>query len=123
MYEFTFKIASHALTFVSIMLLFAGMASGAVFYNPYHKYNEYEAATYAAFHRPAWALGTSGLLFAASYGHAVFLQKVLSWNPWIPLSKLVYGAYLIHMSFQIRYVGASKSPRFFDYFDIVSIMM
>lgn len=36
------------------------------------------------------------------------------------MSKLVYGAYLIHMSFQIRYVGSSKSPRFFNYFDIVS---
>lgn len=99
------------------------MASGAIFYNPYHPYNVFEAATYAAFHRPAWALGTVGLLLAVSFGHATFLKHALSWSPWVPLSKLVYGAYLIHMSFQIRYVGMSKSPRFFDYFDIICLAL
>lgn len=99
--------------------MFGGMASGAIFYNPYVQYNEYEAAAYAAFHRPAWGLGTVGLLFVGGYGYATVIQKVLTWSPWIPLSKLVYGAYLIHINFQIRAVGMIRHVRFFSYFDNV----
>lgn len=96
------------------------MASGAIFYDPYYVYEPYESAMYAAFHRPAWGLGTIGIIFVASYGHANLLRQSLSWSPWVPLSKLVYGAYLIHMGFAIRQAGNTKSPKFFEYFDVVS---
>lgn len=44
------------------------MASGGVFYYPYHEYNAFEAALYAGLHRPAWALGSAILLLNTSYG-------------------------------------------------------
>lgn len=96
------------------------MASGAVFYNPYHEYNVLEAATYAGFHRLTWAVGTLGLLLTASYGHSTLIQRVLSWSPFVPLSKLVYGAYLMHMSFQFRSLGMTPGSQLFDYFNLVS---
>lgn len=95
------------------------MVGGAVFYNPYHEYNTLEAAAYASLHRLSWAVGTVGLLIVCSYGHATAPQKFLTWSPWIPLSKLVYGAYLSHMQFQLRNVGMTPGPKFFNYFDVV----
>lgn len=99
------------------------MVGGAVFYNPYHEYNALEAAAYASLHRLSWAIGTVGLLIVCSYGHAVAPQKFLTWSPWIPLSKLVYGAYLSHMQFQLRNVGMTPGPKFFNYFDVVRTRM
>lgn len=95
--------------------------SAKVFYNPYHPYDIIEAASYAAFHRLTWSVGTAGLFYIASFGHGGFFVKILSWTPWIPLSKLVYGAYLTHMSFQIRSAANRQSPLEAGIFDIVSI--
>lgn len=111
---------SHIITLVSVILLLGSMVGGAVFYNPYHEYNPFEAAAYASFHRASWAIGTIGLLIVCSYGHATALQRFLTWSPWIPLSKLVFGAYLSHMQFQLRNVGMTPGPKFFNYFDVVS---
>lgn len=111
---------SHSITLLSILLLFGSMVGGAVFYSPYHDYNAIEAAVYASLHRLSWALGTVGLLIVSSYGHAFVFRKFLTWSPWIPLSKLVYGAYLIHMQFQLRNVGMTAAPKMFNYFDVVS---
>lgn len=103
--------------------MLASIIGGAVFYDPYHEYNAIESATYAALHRPAFDIGTAGIIFVCSYGHASFFRKILAWSPWIPLSKLVYCAYLVHMQFQLRYASIFRSPREFSYFDIVSIQI
>lgn len=96
--------------------------SAKVFYDPYHSYDIIEAASYASLHRLTWALGTSGLFYVASYGHGRFFVKILSWTTWIPLSKLVYGAYLTHMQFQIRSAANRMSALEAGIFDIVSIL-
>lgn len=103
----------------SLFLMLVSLFSGMVFYDPYHTYNSVESAAYAALHRPAWALGSVGLLYVASFGHGSFLKKVLSWSPWIPLSKLVYGAYLTHFQFQLRSAAVFKNPMQIAYFDVV----
>lgn len=114
-----FQMKSHIITLISVILLLGSMVGGAVFYNPYHKYNPIESAAYASFHRASWGIGTVGLLLVCSYGHATALQRFLTWSPWIPLSKLVYGAYLSHMQFQLRNVGMTPGPKVFNYFDVV----
>lgn len=96
------------------------MYSAKIFYNPYHSYDVIEAASYASLHRLSWAVGTAGLFYVASFGHGSFFAEVLSWNPWIPLSKLVYGAYLTHMSFQLRSAANRMSPVEIGIFDVVS---
>lgn len=118
------------------------MASGGVFYDNYHSYNSLEAALYAGLHRPAWALGSAILLLTASYGRigkkTIFKIKVklncfffnegvmktfLNWKPWIPLSKLVYSAYLIHMCWQLRSTAMVMSPRYATFFDIFQLAL
>ncbi|XP_066262600.1 nose resistant to fluoxetine protein 6-like [Euwallacea similis] len=106
---------------LSLCSLAAAVFSGAAFYDPYHPYNPYTSGAYAGLHRALWALGTIGLMYVASYGHASLISKVLSWSPWIPLSKLQYGAYLIHMQFQLRSAASFMNPRYITYFDLISL--
>lgn len=115
------KLRSHLITSISILLLFGGMSSGALFYNPYIPYSAWASALYAGLHRPAWAFGSAGLFYAASFGHAGILRAFLSWRPWLPLSKLVYGAYLCHMVFQFRSVASVTGTRHFSYIDVVQL--
>lgn len=117
------RFSSHALTAGSLLVIFVSIATGSVFYNRYHEYNAIEAGVYASLHRVAWSAGTVGLLFSASYGHATIIKSVLSWSPWVPLGKLVYGAYLIHMSFQFRSVANTATPKYLTYFDVMCLAL
>ncbi|XP_018579714.2 nose resistant to fluoxetine protein 6-like [Anoplophora glabripennis] len=115
------RTQSFAIVMGSLFLMLVSLFSGMVFYDPYHSYNSVESAAYAALHRPAWALGSVGLIYVASFGHGSFLKKVLSWSPWIPLSKLVYGAYLTHFQFQLRSAAVFKNPKQIAYFDVFAL--
>lgn len=116
---FIFQVKSYCILLVSFVLITISIVGGSVFYDPYHKYNAVESAMYAALHRPAFAVGSVGVLYVASFGHARPIYKILTWSPWIPLSKLVYGAYLIHMNFQLRAAAKFMNPRQISYFDVV----
>ncbi|XP_050499016.1 nose resistant to fluoxetine protein 6-like isoform X1 [Diabrotica virgifera virgifera] len=117
------RMKSFGILALSILFLIICVFSGKVFYDPYHIYNAVEAASYASFHRLAWGVGTVGILYIASFGHAAIIKTILSWKPWIPLSKLVYGAYLCHMSFQLRSAAKFMSPRQLTYFDVISLAL
>lgn len=105
------------------MLITSTILTGSVFYDPEYKYNAVEAGLYASLHRTMWSIGTAGLFYAASYGTANFLYKILSWSPWVPISKLVYGAYLVHFQFQLRSVAKKGGPDLLTYFDLVGIIL
>lgn len=49
------------------------------------------------------------------------MKVFLEWTPWIPLSKLVYGAYLVHMCWQLRAAAMAKSPRYLDELSIITM--
>lgn len=95
--------------------------TGAIFYDENYKYNAIESGIYNSLHRTVWALGSVGIIYVASYGRSKFIYNVLSWSPLIPLSKLVYGAYLIHMQFQMRAVAKKGGADFVSYFDVVRV--
>lgn len=116
---FFFQKKSLVIMTASIILILGSILTGAVFYNPYHPYNALESGLYSALHRVAWALGSIGLLYVASFGHAIPLNRILTWSPWIPLSKLIYSAYLIHMQFQLRAAAQFRNPQKIGYFDTV----
>ncbi|KAJ8954784.1 hypothetical protein NQ318_014895 [Aromia moschata] len=117
------RTKSFGIIAASLCLMCVAVFSGKVFYDPYHDYNAIESASYAALHRFAWAVGSVGLLYVTSFGHASFMRKILSWRPWIPLSKLVYGAYLAHMQFQLRSAARFMNPRQITYFDVMALSL
>ncbi|KAJ8925875.1 hypothetical protein NQ315_009727 [Exocentrus adspersus] len=114
---------SYIIFTASLALMITTLLTGTIFYNPYYVYNAVESSIYAALHRTLWAVGSIGILYVASYGHAKFVYKFLSWKPWIPLSKLVYGAYLVHMQFQLRAVARKGGADAVTYFDVISFAL
>ncbi|KAI0242823.1 O-acyltransferase like protein [Lamellibrachia satsuma] len=51
---------------------------------------------YMAMCRNAFALGIGWLVFACCTGYGGFVKRFLSWNVFIPFSRLTYTLYLIH---------------------------
>ncbi|KAJ8954786.1 hypothetical protein NQ318_014897 [Aromia moschata] len=117
------RVYSDSILSLSLVLLATTILTGTIFYDPYYEYNAVESAFYAAFHRTLWAMGSIGLLYVASYGRASLIYNFLSWKPWVPLSKLVYGAYLMHMQFQLRAVARKGAADVTTYFDIISLAL
>ena len=58
----------------------------------------FERAMYSALNRPVWALGLSWIFIACYYGYGGFLNRFLSWNIWVPLGRVSYAVYLIHVT-------------------------
>ncbi|KAK7482994.1 hypothetical protein BaRGS_00025771, partial [Batillaria attramentaria] len=56
-----------------------------------------EAAVYEGFSRPAWACAVAWVIFACCTGYGGFVNTLLSWRAWAPLSRLTYGVYLFHL--------------------------
>ncbi|XP_050305994.1 nose resistant to fluoxetine protein 6-like [Anthonomus grandis grandis] len=110
---------SYLIFTVSITLMVVSIVSGAIFYDPYYEYNTLDAAAYSSLHRTVWSIGSIGVLYVASYGKIGWVYAFLSWRPWIPLSKLVYGAYLVHFQIQLRGAAKKASADVTSYFDII----
>ncbi|KAI4473733.1 hypothetical protein M0804_015208 [Polistes exclamans] len=51
---------------------------------------------YAALGRTVWAIGIAWILIACCTNNGGIVNRILSWKVWIPLSRLTFGAYLIH---------------------------
>jgi peptidoglycan/LPS O-acetylase OafA/YrhL len=50
------------------------------------------------FYRPVWALVIGWIVLACESGYGGFINSILSWEGWLPLSRLNFGAYLMHMT-------------------------
>ena len=55
-----------------------------------------EANFYAGFHRFFWAVALSWIVFSCSKGYGGFVNRFLSWEVFLPLSRLSYTSYLLH---------------------------
>ncbi|KAL0819720.1 hypothetical protein ABMA28_007773 [Loxostege sticticalis] len=95
---------------VVIMLLV--MVSGTSYL--WRNYSPTEGALYAALNRPVWAVGLVMLILCCSFGKVPLLKSFLSWYPWVPLSRLAYGLYLVHTVLIIRNVGIARNPVYYD---------
>ncbi|XP_076316097.1 nose resistant to fluoxetine protein 6-like isoform X2 [Tachypleus tridentatus] len=59
--------------------------------------------------RTVWAIGVGWLVYACVTGHGGFINTLLSWRLWIPLSRLTYSAYLIHPMIQFWYYFSNET--------------
>ncbi|XP_078664426.1 nose resistant to fluoxetine protein 6-like isoform X2 [Branchiostoma floridae x Branchiostoma belcheri] len=73
----------------------------AVVYGMYGVYNG-AVLTYSGnlffvtVHRVVWAMAIGWMVIACYHGYGGVVNTILSWNVWVPLSRLTYSAYLIH---------------------------
>lgn len=75
----------------------------------------WENALFIAFSRPLWALACLVIILACYYEYLPLLDKVLSHRFWAPLTKLTYGAYLLHPVIIKSIAGSSQDYYRFSY--------
>nr|XP_037269727.1 nose resistant to fluoxetine protein 6-like [Rhipicephalus microplus] len=78
-----------------------------------------DAVAYAGLSKLAWALSLSWVVFACASGRGGFVSRFLSWRPLIPLSRLSYGAYLIHSPLYLIRAGIMRERLSLQHFNLV----
>ncbi|XP_069118681.1 nose resistant to fluoxetine protein 6-like [Argopecten irradians] len=81
------------------------------------------AAFYNTVHRSAWGVCICWVIFACATGNGGFVNTLLSWKGFVPLSRLSYCAYLIHIIIIGVRVNTQQIPAYFSVFEeIVSFL-
>ncbi|XP_075539360.1 nose resistant to fluoxetine protein 6-like [Dermacentor variabilis] len=75
----------------------------------------------AFFDRILWSFCLSWITLACATGRAGTLSKFLSWNAFVPLSRLSYCVYLIHMPFLEVLVGSSRERIYWSVFNLLTL--
>lgn len=72
----------------------------AVVYGPYsttkHTWSKAEIITYGVSFRFVWCLAVGWVIYACHNGYGGYVNSILSWKTFIPLSRLSYSTYLVH---------------------------
>lgn len=95
--------------------LTAALVNMTVVFGVYN-WNAYEAPSlsvavaYAALSRTAWAFGIAWMVVACATGNGGFINKVLSWRAFVPLSRLTYLVYLVHPLLILWHTAYLKKP-------------
>ena len=83
--------------------------------------NEITRVSYGAFHRLAWSISLGWLIFACVHAYGGPVNRFLSWRAFIPLSRLTYVVYLIHLEYLYMWSFHLRKPIYFtllDYFQL-----
>ncbi|WAR03139.1 NRF6-like protein [Mya arenaria] len=73
-----------------------------------HIPSRYESALYTATHSTVWAVGVSWVIYACCTGYGGFVNTLLSWKAFVPLSRLTYTAYLVHPALMMVYYAGKR---------------
>ncbi|GMT12004.1 hypothetical protein PFISCL1PPCAC_3301, partial [Pristionchus fissidentatus] len=73
-------------------------------------------AMYSAFSRPAWGIGLSVILIMCFYGYGGPINAFMSWHIWVPLGRLSYCGYLIHIPTMLLVLSQTKDEEYFSNF-------
>ncbi|KAI8739355.1 nose resistant to fluoxetine protein 6 [Biomphalaria glabrata] len=78
------------------MMLFQN-GNFTIHYSVVANFNEINSRIYEIIKSPLWALFVAWIVFTCRYSNGGMIDSFLSWNGWMPLSKLSYGTYLCHL--------------------------
>ncbi|XP_071492065.1 nose resistant to fluoxetine protein 6-like [Diadema antillarum] len=73
-------------------------------------------AAYMSLSKFAWGVCLSWVVFACRFGYAGWANDILSWELWIPMSRLTYSAYLVYPIVLNIYSFNIINPYYFSYF-------
>ncbi|KAL3227650.1 hypothetical protein MRX96_048694 [Rhipicephalus microplus] len=76
----------------------------------------------AFFDRILWTLFLAWITLACSTGRGGVLTQLLSWNAYVPLSKLSFGVYLIHVPFLNILFDGSRERMYWSMFNQVTLL-
>lgn len=75
---------------------------------------------FAFWNRTVWAMWLGWLTFACSTGRGGLVTRFLSWAPFVPLSRLCFGVYLVHLPFYFVINFTAREKLFFSHFTMVN---
>ncbi|KAM7304860.1 nose resistant to fluoxetine protein 6 [Ixodes scapularis] len=70
--------------------------------------------------RMVWSICLAWITFACSTGRGGILNRFLSWDGFVPLSRLSFGVYIIHFPFYLFTYHIARERVFFSHFTLVS---
>ncbi|XP_059474133.1 nose resistant to fluoxetine protein 6-like [Neocloeon triangulifer] len=88
-------------------------------YNVDYEYEHVGAAFFAGLHRFAWGVGISFIIWACTNGYGGIVNSILSWKHFLPLSKLSFCAYLVHIDMIVFHIGQNRANTYFSTFEVV----
>ncbi|CAC5380350.1 unnamed protein product [Mytilus coruscus] len=108
---------------LTIWAVFAASAL-AVLYGIYDDINSDQlsigvAALYNVLHKTVWGAAVCWVIFACATGNGGFVNTILSWKGFVPLSRLTYCAYLIHPLVMYFYYISRKQLLFWDDHEVI----
>ncbi|XP_065065008.1 nose resistant to fluoxetine protein 6-like [Rhopilema esculentum] len=81
-------------------------------------FTEAENILYGSLSRLTWSVALSWVIFACHTGVGGLVNSILSWRAFIPLSRLTFGAYLLHPLVMIIFYQTKQSPRAYTDMDM-----
>lgn len=84
------------------------------YHTPENPLNLTEHILYQATSRTIWGVALAFIVFSCAMDKGGMINDMLSWPVWVPLSKLNFCAYLIHVEFIQFYNRTQEQPPFFQ---------
>ena len=84
-----------------------------------HTWTPFESMVYNCFHKSLWSLALGWIVFSCHKGYGGVLNDFLSWEAWVPLAKLSFGAYLNHITVQVVVFYSISAPLYLTDFVMV----
>ena len=87
--------------FYSVLWIIAAVGCLTMVFGEYqtwngHPFTKTENVLYLMFSRTVFSIGVALIIYACHNGFGGVVNRILSWNFWIPLSRLTFMAYLCH---------------------------
>lgn len=73
-------------------------------------------ASFDAFKRVAWCLAVAWIIITCQLNYGGIIKRFLSLSIWLPISKLSYCIYLVHILIQFVFMASIRSPQYFSDF-------
>lgn len=73
-------------------------------------------AVYDSLKRISWCLALGWVILACHLSYGGIVKRFLSLSIWLPISKLSFCIYLIHLPIQTIFLSSIRSPQFFSNF-------
>jgi hypothetical protein len=116
-------------TFVVLLLWLVALACiAAPTFAPYDQYREGGTMWNTAGHvvydtlaRSSWGLGLGWIVVACTWGYGGVINTLLSWNLFLPLSRLAYASMVLHAPVMFGWVYTLRAPMYIDPYHQMSV--
>uniref|UniRef100_T1KMM1 Nose resistant-to-fluoxetine protein N-terminal domain-containing protein n=1 Tax=Tetranychus urticae TaxID=32264 RepID=T1KMM1_TETUR len=83
-----------------------------------HPASLFESVVYSSLHRIIWSICWSYMIVSCHYGHCPLVNNLLGWKAFVPLGKLTYHAYLIHLLFIYMHIASNRTTINFSHYNM-----